>query len=96
MKFFYFAFLAISSCIVLSDNDECILFQSGLLAQSEWKNDLPGLYDDSAVIQLDGQEAINELLNDKHLNDYSDLMIAYHPQCRHCSTIVDSVKSFAE
>ena len=23
-------------------------------------------------------------------------MIAYHPQCGHCSTIVDSVKSFAE
>ena len=34
--------------------------------------------------------------NEKHLNEYSDLMIAYHPQCRHCSLIVESVKSFAE
>ena len=63
MKLFFFTFLALSNCIVLSEINECILFQSGLLAQSEWKNDLPGLYDDSAVIQLDGEAAITELLN---------------------------------
>ena len=50
-SFLIFLFLSISKSVILSDNqNECVLFQSGVLAELEWKHNLPGLYDDSPVI----------------------------------------------
>ena len=48
------------------------------------------------MIELDGEKAIDEIESKNHLNNYDDLVVAYHPQCPHCKTIVEDVKTFAK
>ena len=62
-----------------------------------WGMNLPGLYDGSDVINLDGKAAINELLQKSTLNNNKpDLVVAYHPQCPHCHTMVQDFKKLAQ
>merc|ERR1712086_742510 len=49
-----------------------------------WKNNLPGFY---------GATAVNFLTTDKF--EKPALVVAYHPQCPHCKTIVDDIVQLA-
>ena len=48
------------------------------------------------IIQLEGDKVIQEFNKSNHINGLPDFMIAYHPQCPHCKTIVNLVKAFAD
>ena len=64
--------------------------QSG--SEIDWNTPKQGLYENTQITQLDGESARNELLSIPHLNNLPDLAVAYHPDCPHCQTIVQSVK----
>ena len=53
-----------------------------------------GLYGNSSVTEIDGDQAIQILTNSNHDHDF--FVAAYHPQCPHCTKMVDDFKSLAE
>ena len=57
-----------------------------------WKNNLPGFYKDTKVTEYDGAKAVSFLTSEMK---QPALVIAYHPQCPHCKTIVDDVTQLA-
>ena len=58
-----------------------------------WKNNLPGFYGGTNVKEYDGANAVNFLSNDKF--EHPAFVVAYHPQCPHCKTIVEDVVQLA-
>ena len=62
-----------------------------------WTNNLPNFYDGvKNIIQLEGENAVKEFKNSSHINSLPDFMIAYHPECPHCKSIVNLIKNFAK
>ena len=59
----------------------------------DWKTDLPGLYDGSAVNNLDGEAAFNALKVAPFAAP--EFVVAYHPQCPHCHKMVEDYKKVA-
>ena len=96
MKLFaLFALLATSSAITIPEDNELLFCAQDT---EGWGRDLPGLYDGSSVISLDGDKALNELIFGKSVlkNGKPDLVVAYHPQCPHCHTMVQDFKKLAQ
>ena len=58
-----------------------------------WGKNLPGFYDNTAVIQIDGKEAATKFTGASFAKP--TLMVAYHPQCPHCKTIVNDLTALA-
>ena len=56
---------------------------------SEWKRNLPGLYDGTAVKQLDGTAAIKHFQSGELFDGKPELLAFYHPQCPHCHTMIN-------
>merc|ERR1712032_596657 len=65
---------------------------SNSVNSGDWDQPVPGLYEKSSVMKLDGEAARNELLSKDHLDNLPDFAVAYHPECPHCQTIVQSIE----
>ena len=63
--------------------------------KTHWKHDLDGFYEDSDVKELDGEESLKTLNNKHHFGKNPIFVVAYHPQCPHCKTMVDDYKQLA-
>merc|ERR1712046_220934 len=64
--------------------------ETSLEAAKKWKENLPDFYENGqGVINLSGDEAVHEIRNTPHKDDKADFTIAYHPQCPHCSVMVE-------
>uniref|UniRef100_A0A7S3MY22 Thioredoxin domain-containing protein n=1 Tax=Strombidium inclinatum TaxID=197538 RepID=A0A7S3MY22_9SPIT len=58
-----------------------------------WKQGLPGLYDNTPVKSIEGQSAVELLNRDTLFFNKPEFVVAYHPQCPHCTNMVqDYVK----
>merc|ERR1740117_2030087 len=89
--------LAVASSIQLSEEprpfeDEFCMNK----VEGGFDTNQPGLYDGSAVTQIDGDQAIQVLTSKTHLNDKTEFVAAYHPQCPHCHTMVADFKKLAQ
>ena len=58
-----------------------------------WSTNLPGFYEKTAVVEVDGEAAKNKFTASSFAKP--TLMVAYHPQCPHCKTIVNDVTALA-
>ena len=61
-----------------------------------FEDGLEGFYENSAVTTLDGDNVPSHLL--KHGKEFGDkpmLVVAYHPQCPHCKTMVNDYMKLA-
>ena len=57
-------------------------------------NNVPGLYDNSTVAQIDGDQGVQILTNKSHEKNL--VVAAYHPQCPHCTHMVQDYKILAD
>ena len=58
-----------------------VLLVSTSKVRTKWKSDRPNLYDNTSVLQLNGEQALDHLQASKVKSP--ELMIAYHPDCKH-------------
>ena len=86
--------LALASAIKLSEDPRPFESEFSQLDLSRFDQNLTGLYGNSSVVQIDGDDAIKILNNQNHDHDY--FVAAYHPQCPHCTTMVDDFKHLAQ
>lgn len=77
---------------------------SGLLQTSiksmvgDFDSDVPNLYDDSLVTELD-PDTVEDMIGGpqkNHLNGNPNFLLSYHPQCPHCAAMVGEFKAFAQ
>ena len=61
---------------------------------SKFDNNVEGFYANSDVKVLDGSKAKKTLDDGKNFSP--SLVVAYHPQCPHCSTMVTDYKELAK
>eukprot|EP00355_Strombidium_rassoulzadegani_P003206 CAMPEP_0168611854 /NCGR_PEP_ID=MMETSP0449_2-20121227/2588_1 /TAXON_ID=1082188 /ORGANISM="Strombidium rassoulzadegani, Strain ras09" /LENGTH=163 /DNA_ID=CAMNT_0008652345 /DNA_START=1 /DNA_END=489 /DNA_ORIENTATION=- len=79
-----------------SQESELLSCTNNVNQESQWGENLPGLYDGTQVIQIDGEKAIQTLEDDKLALGNPDLVVAYHPQCPHCHTMVHEYTKLSE
>ena len=84
-------FSLVSSIQLTTDQTPISLATSMATCQAEakWDRNLPGLYDGTAVKQLEGDEILNFLNSKELLDGKPELLAFYHPQCPHCHTMVN-------
>ena len=58
-----------------------------------WGKNLPGFYENTAVVEIDGDAAAKKFTGNSFAKP--TLMVAYHPQCPHCKTIVQDITALA-
>lgn len=62
----------------------------------QWKENLPDFYEEGCgVTNLNGKDAVSRIKSTSHADNKLDFLIEYHPECRHCSFMVDDVKKLA-
>ena len=86
---------AIKITDVPPSSDELLTCGADVHTDGAWKTDLPGLYDGSAVNNLDGEAAYNALKVGPLIDGAPEFVVAYHPQCPHCHKMVDDYKKVA-
>ena len=77
-------------------SDELLTCGADINTDGGWKTDLPGLYDGSAVTNLDGEAALTALKKGPMVDGVPEFVVAYHPQCPHCHKMVEDYKKVAE
>ena len=78
--------------LVQSNTSMQICLDTDVEAQG-WGKNLPGFYSNTAVVEIDGEQAATKFTGKSFAKP--TLMVAYHPQCPHCKTIVNDVTALA-
>ena len=80
----------------LSLVEECLIGNQSLV-QKEWHQNLPDIYGhDFGIVRIFGQDAVDELKKVPHMDQKADFVIAYHPECPHCVSMVQEVEQLAK
>ena len=86
--------LVVASAIKISEDPRPFESEFSQIDLSRFDQNVTGLYGNSSVAEIDGDDALKILNNKDHEHDY--FVAAYHPQCPHCTTMVDDFKHLAQ